>query len=453
MGLLFGTDGIRGLANKDLTCDLAHRTAVACTVYLIRNKKRPHVIIGQDTRASGDMLALSMAAGFCSCGADVTLLGVAPTPAVAYLVRHLGADAGVMISASHNPAPYNGIKIFSCDGYKLTDQAEEELEQMIYNGVTPPADAVPGSFRQDENAIDAYISHVVSSADTDLSGMRITVDCANGAAFATARRIFEGLGVHAEYFHDRPNGLNINKHCGSTHMEEAAKQVCLGKAGLGFSFDGDTDRCLAVDGAGRLIDGDHILAVLALYLKSRKRLAKDTVAATIMSNMGFLNMLKARGIDTRATRVGDRYVLEAMRGEGLSIGGESSGHVILLDSNTTGDGQLTAVMFLCALKSMGMTPAEAADIFTPYPQVQFNVPASKEQKAFLSEDAEFQAAVKEASARLSGEGRVLVRPSGTEPKLRIMVEGADKVLVEQLANSLVLLASKRIQQCDSFLEV
>jgi len=453
MGLLFGTDGIRGVANKDLTCDLANRTAMACTVYLARNKKRPHIIIGQDTRKSGDMLALAMAAGFCSCGADVTLLGVTPTPAVAFLVRHMEADAGVMISASHNPAPYNGIKIFSSDGYKLSDQAEEELEQMIYNGVTPPADTVPGAFVQNERAIDAYIRHVVSAADTDLSGMHITVDCANGAAYATARRIFESLGVHAHFFHDRPDGLNINRRCGSTHLEEASAQVLRCGAELGFSFDGDTDRCLAVDGSGRPISGDHILGVLALYLKKRRKLAKNAVAATVMSNMGFLSMLKEHGVDTHATRVGDRYVLEAMRSEGLSLGGESSGHVILLDKNTTGDGQLTAVMFMCALRGMGISPGQAADIFTPYPQAQYNVPASKEQKAFLAEDAAFLSAVEAASARLGDKGRVLVRPSGTEPKLRIMVEGVDADLVEELANSLVLLANKRIQECDSLLEV
>ena len=454
MGKLFGTDGIRGIANKDLNCELAIKTAVACTSVLMRrDNKKVRVIIGQDTRASGDMLASAMAAGFCSAGADVTLIGILPTPAVAYLVREMNADAGIMISASHNPAAYNGIKIFSSNGYKLLDEIEEEIELMIFNNVTPSPLVAPGHISTDERAVEKYIEYIISCADTDISGMRVSFDCANGAASTTARRIFEGLGVCSYVFHAEPNGFNINQNCGSTFLEEAAKQVGAGACEIGFSFDGDTDRCLAVDPDGNQIDGDKIVGTLALYNKSIGTLAKDTVIVTIMSNIGFIEMLKLKGIDARQVKVGDRYVLEEMVKGGFNLGGENSGHVILHDKNTTGDGQLTAVMILCAMKRLGLSANDIFNLFKPYPQIQLDVVANKEQKDFLEQDEIFQHAVKRVTDQFIGKGRVLVRASGTEPKLRIMVEGKDRDAVENLAHELVLLANKRIAAADVFYDL
>lgn len=446
MSKLFGTDGIRGVANVDLTCDLALKTAVAAAGVLVKHMhKKPKILIGQDTRASGDMLACAMAAGFTSAGADVVLIGVVPTPAVAYLVREMSADAGVMISASHNPAKYNGIKIFSGDGYKLPDAIEDEIEALILdNDVKPSEDIIPGCVIKDENAVNLYIDYLVSCADSDLKGFKIILDTANGSASVTAEKVFKALGAEVITYHNKPDGLNINKNCGSTHINEISDLVKENGADIGIAFDGDADRCLAVDQDGREIDGDKIIAYLALYMKSRGELNKNRVVVTVLSNMGFIKTLKGRGIEAICAKVGDRYVLEEMKKDSLSIGGEQSGHVILLDKNTTGDGQITAIMLLCALKEFKDKSSSICDIFTPYPQVQLNVRAQNDEKEFLENDKEFIMAVKEAGRLLNDNGRVLVRPSGTEPKVRVMVEGSDLTLVEKIANDLAQLAEKRI---------
>ncbi|MBQ6824579.1 MAG: phosphoglucosamine mutase, partial [Clostridia bacterium] len=428
-----------------LTPDLAFRCGAACGYLFKKDNNNCKVIIGSDTRASKDMLMGALISGFTYSGCNVEHIGVLPTPALAFLIDRMGATAGVMISASHNPYYYNGLKILAKGGIKLPDEKEAEVEALMDPFEIAPAEK-PGNLSYNLKAKDFYCEHIKQACEEELSTYKVILDCSNGATSDTAHRVFGELGVDARIYHDKPNGININEGCGSMHMEELASIVQRKGADIGFAFDGDADRCLACDSRGRIIDGDKILAVLALYLKERGRLKKDTLVATVMSNLGLIEKMKQNGIQVPTTKVGDRYVLEEMMEQDYVLGGESSGHIIFLEKATTGDGQLTAIMLLCAMKALKMTSEEVFDIFTPYPQLQINVTADDLQKRKLMKDDTFLKNVAKAEAAFAGHGRILVRPSGTEPYIRILVEGPDAALVEQTANALKESTDIRLSQ-------
>lgn len=439
MGRLFGTDGARGIANTELTCELAMAIGRAAAMVLLDNEhRRPRVIIGKDTRQSCDMLEAAMAAGLCSVGADVTLIGVIPTPAVAYLVKKYDADAGVMISASHNPCEYNGIKIFNGEGYKLSDALEQEIESIVLDGSRTPPTPVGGGVGRIQHctaAVDDYVRHLLSATDISLRGMRIAVDCANGSASTTARKLFSDLGADCVFLNDQPNGENINAGCGSTHMELLTDMVKKMKFSAGVAFDGDADRCLAVDEKGNLVDGDKIIAALALDMKEKGHLDGGAAVVTVMSNLGLFRFCEEHGIIPVTTRVGDRYVLEEMLKNGYEIGGEQSGHIIFRHYATTGDGQLTAVKLLSMCRERGCRLSAVGDMMERYPQVMLNVQADTEQKAKFAADSAIASKIEEAGKSLGRNGRVLVRASGTEPLIRVMVEGRDFDAINRLAIS------------------
>lgn len=449
MGRLFGTDGARGVANTELTSELAMSIGRAAAMVLIEvEHRRPRVIIGKDTRASCDMLEAAIVAGLCSVGADAILLGVVPTPAVAHLVKEYGADAGVMISASHNPCEYNGIKIFNDQGYKLSDALEEEIEAIVLDGAqTPPCPTGGdiGRVSRADRAVDDYVRHLLSVTDVDLRGMRIAVDCANGSASATARKLFSALGADCVYLNDQPDGVNINANCGSTHIENLAEFVKKLKFFAGVAFDGDADRCLAVDEQGNLVDGDKIIAALALDMKGKGELDGGAAVATVMSNLGLFRFCEEHGIVPATTKVGDRYVLEEMLKNGYAIGGEQSGHIIFRHHATTGDGQMTAVKLLSMCREQGKKLSAVGGLMERYPQVIINVKADADQKAKYSSDEGLAQAVKEAGDSLGRDGRVLVRPSGTEPLIRVMVEGRDFDDINRLAVSLAETIRSRLE--------
>ncbi len=448
MGRLFGTDGARGIANVDLTCELAIQIGRATAMVLSSNKKRPKVLIGMDTRISSEMLESSIAAGLCSVGADVMLLGVVPTPAVAYLVKKYRYDAGVMISASHNPCEYNGIKIFQSNGYKLPDSLEEEIESIILNETVVPPKAIGGDVGRiirSKFAIFDYIAYLETTIDCDLEGMNIAIDCANGSSSVTAPQMFERLGAECHVIAAEPDGTNINSGCGSTHLENISEYVrehsgCQ----IGLAFDGDADRLLCVDENGDYVDGDKIISICAKFLKSEKKLKKDTAVVTVMSNMGFFRFCEENGISCVKTKVGDRYVLEKMIENGYNLGGEQSGHIIFLDYATTGDGQLTALQLLKIMKVTGKKLSELADEMKVYPQVIKNVRVSQMGKVRFATDESIKIAIKEAEKELADKGRVLVRVSGTEPLVRIMVEGEDAKLIEHLASEVAEVVEERL---------
>lgn len=440
MGRLFGTDGVRGIANKDLSAEMATNMGVALAMVLReRNPGKPRVVLGKDTRASSDMLESALAAGLCAGGADVELVGVVPTPAVAYLVTSREAQAGVMISASHNPYHFNGIKIFGPKGYKLSDDEEEEIEGILLDHTPPyayaPADQI-GRVAWDGRAVHEYIRHIASTVRTDLSGLKVLVDCSNGSASATARELFSSLGVDAHIINDTPDGLNVNRHCGSTHVEELCEKVTQGGYDLAVAFDGDADRCLAVDETGRVVNGDQMIAIFAVDMKAAGTLKNDTAVVTVMSNFGFFKFAQENGIHTRTTKVGDRYVLESMLEEGHNIGGEQSGHIIFTDYMTTGDGQLSAVQLLSALGRSGKTLGQLAGVITIMPQVIINVEADRDMKAAITESPELSQAIRRCEEQLGDRGRVLLRPSGTEPLIRVMVEGEDMEQIDAIAHAL-----------------
>ena len=445
MGKYFGTDGFRGEAGVTLTADHAYKVGRFLGWYYGMLRQRngettaPRIVIGKDTRLSSDMLENAMAAGLCSVGASVVLLGVVPTPAVAYLVEKYKADAGVMISASHNSYEYNGIKIFSGDGYKLPDDLEERIESLILGeaALPPlPADSDLGTVSYAPNALRDYIDHVKSTVHFSLTGLEIALDCANGSSAMTAETLFTELGAKVHMLHDEPNGTNINDNCGSTHMESLVEYVKTHKVDAGIAFDGDADRCLAVDENGEVIDGDFIMAICGLDMKSRGKLNKDCIVGTIMTNLGFVKCCEANGIHFEATKVGDRYVLEEMLLENYSFGGEQSGHVIFRDFATTGDGQLTAAQLLSILKQREAKLSSLKTVMERYPQTMVNIKVSPEGKLAFHTDPKVKKAIQQATATLNGEGRVIVRPSGTEPLLRVMVEGRDLTLIEKLANDI-----------------
>lgn len=449
MGKLFGTDGVRGIANKDLTVELALKIGRAAAMVLIKEcySSKPAVLIGRDTRASGDMLEAALTAGFTSVGCNVVSIGVVPTPAVAYLTVEYGCEAGVMISASHNPCEYNGIKIFQKNGYKLDDAIEEEIENIILND----SEEIPvklggevGNRVYCKTALSDYVSHVISTASVRFDGMTIALDCANGSASVCAKDIFTGLGAKCIMLSDTPDGENINLKCGSTHPEELMHFVKNASLDLGLAFDGDADRMLAVDENGELVDGDKVIAICSQRLKNEGRLAKNTAVVTVMSNMGFFKFCKENGIDCAKTAVGDRYVLERMIKEGYNIGGEQSGHVIFLDYATTGDGELSGVQLVETVVKSGKKLSELAAVMKVYPQVLINVEVTAEGKQKYNNDEYIISAVQEAEMELSGDGRVLVRVSGTEPLVRVMLEGADIEQITKLGNRIADVVKERL---------
>lgn len=444
MGRLFGTDGIRGVANRDLSILRSAQVGQALATVLRERlgEKKPRVFIGKDTRQSSDMIEAALTAGLCAGGTDCVGLGVVPTPAVAFLTVAHGMDAGVMISASHNPFPYNGIKIFGPKGYKLTDEEEREIEDMILDGAAPlyKAEAEEiGRYRLDEALAEEYIEHITESVpgDKPLSGMRVLADCANGSASRTAAALFDRLGADADIIYQEPDGQNVNRDCGSTHIDQLRERVKKGGYALGVAFDGDADRCLAVDETGALVDGDQMIAIFAARMKKHGTLKGNTAVVTVMSNYGFMNFARENEITVKTTKVGDRYVLETMLAEEYNIGGEQSGHIIFTDRMTTGDGQLSAVRLMEVMKETGKPLSELTRVITILPQVLVNMEATVDMKAGLAESLEISAAVKDCEEELKGEGRVLIRPSGTEPLIRVMVEGPDKEQITDIANRIV----------------
>ncbi|MEG1385306.1 MAG: phosphoglucosamine mutase [Oscillospiraceae bacterium] len=445
MGRLFGTDGVRGIANADLSCELAMDIGRAAAYVLTRHTEhRAKIIIGCDTRISGDMLTNAMAAGICSVGADAVLLGVMPTPSIALLVKQYGADAGVVISASHNPVEFNGIKIFNSQGYKLADEIENEIESYILerkHELVLKTGGDIGAVSHRTDCVDDYVEHIVNSVDGDLSGLRVVFDCAHGASYECAKKIFQKLNVDGIFIGDSPDGRNINAGVGSTHLDNLQKSVRTFGADIGVAFDGDADRCLAVDELGNEIDGDMIIAIFAKYLRNKGRLAHDTCVVTVMTNLGFMDYCKKNGIKAVRTAVGDRYVLEEMLRKGYVLGGEQSGHVILTDYCTTGDGEMTAALMLQILKQSGKKASELANEIQKYPQILVNVRTTNKGKSKFKEDDELQGYIEAAQQELFDTGRVLVRISGTEPLIRILVEGRDE---SKIARDIEIKVNERI---------
>ncbi len=447
MGRLFGTDGVRGVANEELTPTLAMQLGQAGAYVLSKeNKHKPTIMVGCDTRISGDMLANALMAGACSVGANAVYVGVLPTPAVAYLTKKYKVDAGVVISASHNPVEFNGIKFFDGEGYKLPDSLEDEIENVIRSGMKDikfPIGSGVGKIKYRTDAREEYINHAVQSVKADLSNLKIVVDCAEGAAFYTSVEALKELGAEIIAIHNNPDGSNINANCGSTHMEELRARVVYEKANIGLAFDGDADRLLAVDENGKVVDGDQIMAIVGNHMRDQGKLKNDTIVVTVMSNLGFFLMAEAKGIKAEQTKVGDRYVLERMREIGASLGGEQSGHVIFLDENTTGDGLLSALHLLQVLVETGKPLSELAKVMDVLPQALVNAKVPNHKKERYMEYPEIAAAIRKLDDMFAGEGRVLIRPSGTEPLVRVMIEGKDQKLIEKEARKLADL----IQNC------
>lgn len=440
MGRLFGTDGARGIAGSELTADLAMKIG-ASAAYVLGGSKKIKVIVGMDTRYSGNMLACAVNAGLLSMGADVIFVGVVPTPAVSFLVTHLNADMGVMISASHNPAKYNGIKLFNNKGYKLADEIEEKIEYYILDEKLPECTNI-GRYERDENLKNKYINFLYTLAN-DYNGLKVVVDCANGSASATAPTLFEKLNVNAEIIFDNPDGVNINDNCGSTHLESLISKVKETGADLGIAYDGDADRCLLVTNDGDVIDGDYVLAICGKYLKEKGRLNNNAIVGTVMSNLGLRKFCESENINFVATKVGDRYVLEEMLDKDYMIGGEQSGHVIFKEYANTGDGELTSLMVLNILSERKCKLSELASIMDKYPQVLVNVNVTKEGKTSFGEDAEINALIKKYEEELNGDGRILIRASGTENLIRVMIEGKNTEEISRMANDIADLINKK----------
>ena len=443
MSRLFGTDGVRGVANKELTPLLAMQLGQAgASVLTKETSHKPTIMVGCDTRISGDMLANALMAGVCSVGANAVYVGVVPTPAVAYLTRKNHMDAGVVISASHNPVEFNGIKFFDANGYKLPDAMEDEIEAIIKNDMKDlafPTGTEIGSITYRTDAREDYVKHATEAIPVDLHGMKIVADCAEGASYYTSVEALKLLGADVVAIHNNPDGTNINAGCGSTHMEELMERVKAEKADVGLAFDGDADRLLAVDEKGNKVDGDQIMGIVGNYLKEQKKLKKDTIVATVMSNLGFFLMGEKQGIHMEQTKVGDRYVLERMRQIGANLGGEQSGHVIFLDENTTGDGLLSALHLLQVLVDTKKPLSELATIMEVLPQALVNAKVPNDKKNSYMENPQIADAIDALTKKFAGEGRVLIRPSGTEPLVRVMIEGRDHNRIQEEAEKLAAL--------------
>lgn len=448
MGRLFGTDGVRGIANSELTPELAFNLGKAGAYVLGKNvDKKPVFIIGMDTRISGDMLENALAAGILAVGGDVLKVGVLPTPAIAYLVRHYGADAGVVISASHNPYEYNGIKFFNSEGYKLDDDIEEEIEDIIIRHIDVNShithDRIGQCREGDENALELYADFLVNTCDFSLQGSKVVLDCANGATFQVAEKVYRRLGANVVVIGANPNGTNINDGCGSTHPELLQEAVIREGAFVGLAYDGDGDRLIAVDERGRILDGDRLICICAAMMKEEGRLENNIVTGTVMSNIGFHQYLKGIGCETRSTGVGDRYVLEDMLKTGSMVGGEQSGHIIFREYTTTGDGILSSLQLVRSVLKSGKTLSQLADEIRIYPQVLVNAKVANENKKKYMNDEEVAAAFRACEEELGDSGRLLVRPSGTEPLVRVMIEGDDTEKIQVMAEKLADLLTEK----------
>ena len=447
----FGTDGLRRIANTELSPELVYKVAKAGAYVLSKHtNKAPTILIGRDTRLSGTLIESAMVAGFLSYGANVKLLEVMPTPAVAYLTRKLQADASVVISASHNTYEFNGIKYFSNKGMKISDELEEEIEEVMDSGKLDELSAVKDKIGVSEiktELLDEYVYFFRKNFDDSIEkynrpDFKVVIDTANGATYKVAEQVFTTLGIKHEIINNNPNGVNINDGCGSTHLEMLKEYVIKNKMSLGIAYDGDGDRCLAIDENGEEIDGDKILAIIGNYLKEKGELSKDTIVATVMSNLGLNKYVDENNLHLIQTKVGDRYVLEEMLKNGYNLGGEQSGHVILLDYNPTGDGILTSLMLIKIILESGKKTSELSNMMQKYPQVLINAKVAQDKKYDYEKNAEIKTAIEKIEAKFSGNGRVLIRPSGTEPVVRVMLEGQDKNVLETEARKLCDLIEK-----------
>lgn len=448
MGRMFGTDGVRGIANKDLTSQMAYNLGRAGAYVLTEGAHKPKILVGKDTRISGDMLESALVAGILSVGAEAITLGVIPTPAVAHLTRKYGADAGVMISASHNPVEYNGIKFFDNKGYKLPDELEDEIQRVIesgFEGVPSPIGGDIGKAQVEVGALDDYIDFAKETIAVNLRGLKVALDCANGAVYKAAVRTFRELGAEVYIINDNPDGTNINEKCGSTHPEELMDYVVRKGCDVGFAFDGDADRCLAVDEKGNLVNGDFILALCGKHLKEINRLKDNTVVVTVMSNLGLDIAFKEMGINCLKTKVGDRYVLEEMIKGGYVLGGEQSGHIIFSKYNSTGDGLVTALQIASIVKKNTKTLSELCSIMKQLPQTLVNAVVPNEKKNIYLEDKEIVEEIQRIESILDGRGRVLIRPSGTEPLVRVMLEGENQEEIDKLAHNLADMILEKVK--------
>ena len=447
MDRLFGTDGVRGVAGTELSCQMAYDLGRAGAHVLTDGTHHPKILVGRDTRVSGQMLESALCAGICSTGATALLVDVMPTPAIAYLTRKYNADAGVVISASHNPMEFNGIKFFNAKGYKLSDEIEDKIQKTIENGckdVEVATGAQVGKILDMNHAEDDYIDYLISINTADISGIKVAVDCANGAASSIAPKLFDRLGMDYVSIFDHPNGININENCGSTHMESLCGIVKDTGCDIGLALDGDADRMLAVDETGELIDGDQIMAVCAREMMRKNSLKSDTLVVTVMSNLGLMIFAEENGIKIETTKVGDRYVLENIIENGYNLGGEQSGHLIFFDDNTTGDGLIASIRLLEALANNSCNASSLGGIMKRLPQVLVNVVVSNELKNSYETDKEIVESIKALDDKYSGKGRVLIRPSGTEPLVRVMIEGVDEKMIKEDAEALAELIKQKL---------
>ncbi|MCL1832010.1 MAG: phosphoglucosamine mutase [Oscillospiraceae bacterium] len=454
MSRLFGTDGVRGVAVTELTCEMAMNIGKALATLLIAQQgdggeggiQTPNIIVGKDTRISSDILESALVAGITACGGDAQLVGIVPTPAVAYFTRKYEADAGVMITASHNPAEFNGIKLFNREGFKFPDEIEDYIE-----GLVRAPESIPlkegkevGSIFHKATAVSDYCWGITEFSTRTIEGLKVLIDCANGSASFAAGQVFSGLGAECVLIHNSPNGININDRCGSTYIDDLAKQVVEGKFDIGIAFDGDADRMLAVDERGNYVDGDKIIALLSAYLRQKGKLASDTVVVTVMSNMGFHQYMKQNGLKTVTVPVGDRYVVEKMFADNCSIGGEQSGHIIFKDCSTTGDGIITAIKTLNMLKDRAVPLSTLVSQIPTFPQVLRNVTISADKKGQWESNAALTGVIEQVKAASAGNSRVLIRESGTEPLLRVMIEGQQQAQIDAWAEQICTVAQQEL---------
>lgn len=440
MGRLFGTDGARGIAITELTCETAMNIGRAAALVLTKTtNKKPKILIGKDTRVSGDVLEAALVAGICSVGADAHILGVVPTPAVAMLVKKYEADAGVMISASHNPVEFNGIKLFSGEGFKLPDAIEKEIEDLVLDNpsdICLSSGTLIGRVVYEKNAEWDYVRYIMKNIDGDFRGLKVAIDCANGASSSCAEKLFKGMGANCVFVNNTPDGTNINKDCGSLYMDKLCRTVVDNKCHLGLAFDGDADRCIACDEKGNVIDGDKLLAIFSRYMKAQGKLRHNACVVTVMTNLGFFKFAKESGVIVATTGVGDRYVLEEMQRGGYNLGGEQSGHIIFLDEANTGDGELTGAKLLEIMAKTKARASDLAGIMSSYPQILINVEIPADKKGKWEQDEEITKTIEMYKTKLGDDGRILIRESGTEPLVRVMIEGKSNGIITEYATNI-----------------